>query len=304
MAFFIGGTMHETFMNEAINEAYKAYLFDEVPVGAVIVYENQIISRAYNLRERTQNPMAHAEVLAIEEASKVLGTWKLNECTLYVTLEPCIMCAGSIIQSRIGTVVYGAEDNKGGAMGEKLNILDIAAFNHKPTIIKGILEQDCTEILKQFFKERREKQVKIKRIETETEFNDAKYIRNTVFVEEQAVDANIEYDAYDDINRNDVIHILAKIQDKSVATLRLILIDKKVKVGRVAVLKEFRKQGIGLKMMAYAERYACNNGFDSLELGAQVSAIPFYEASGYEAYGDIFLDADIDHKMMKKKCRR
>lgn len=306
MAFLLGkggAVMHETYMNEALKEAKKAYELDEVPVGAVIVYQNRIIARSHNLRENKQNPLAHAEMLAINEASEVLGTWKLNECILYVTLEPCIMCAGSIIQSRIGTVVFGAKDPKGGSMGSHIDLMDIKGFNHYPQIVEGILKEETSNLLKQYFKEKRDNKCVISVIKNQEEFKLAKAIRETVFVHEQNVDPDIEYDEYDSINRDDVIHLIAKIKNEAAGTMRLIKNDKTIKVGRVAVRKEWRGHGIGLKMMHYAEKYACNNGFDILELGAQLTAIPFYEKSGYKSYGEIFLDADIEHKMMKKRCR-
>ncbi len=295
--------MDEKYMNLALKGAMNAYKLDEVPIGAVIVHNDQVIAEAHNLRETDQNPIAHAEILAIKKASEVLGTWKLNECTLYVTLEPCIMCAGTIIQSRIGKVVFGSYDAKGGAMGSPLNILEYKGFNHYPEVVGGILEDESKKLIQQYFKEKRETKMKIQKIDNEAQFEMAKMIRTKVFVEEQAVDPDIEYDEYDDITRTDVIQIIATVKGNPVATLRLIAKDKTLKVGRVAVLKEYRKQGIGLRMMHYAEKYACNNGFKQLELGAQLTAIPFYEASGYEAYGDIFLDANIEHKMMKKRCK-
>lgn len=295
--------MHETYMKLALEEAKKAYRCDEVPVGAIIVHDDTIIASAHNLRETKQNPLAHAENLVIQEASEVLGTWKLNECTLYVTLEPCIMCAGSILQARVGTVVYGAKDAKGGCFGSQFDLREVKGFNHYPKIIEGILEKEAATLLKEYFKEKRENRVIVSIIKDEMTFKHAKEIRETVFVREQQVNPKIEYDKYDDLNRDDVIHVLAKIKEKAVGTLRLVKIEKTLKVGRVAVRKEYRGQGIGLKLMHFATKYACNNGFDHLVLGAQLSAITFYERSGYEAYGDVFLDAEIEHKMMKKRCR-
>ncbi|MDU3186452.1 MAG: nucleoside deaminase [Staphylococcus epidermidis] len=133
------------YMRLAINEAYKAKALGEVPIGAVIVKEDQVIARAHNLRETLQQPTAHAEHIAIERASEVVGSWRLEECTLYVTLEPCVMCAGTIIMSRIPKVVYGATDPKGGCSGSLMNVE------------KGILEEECAELLRSFFKEIREK---------------------------------------------------------------------------------------------------------------------------------------------------
>ena len=126
------------YMLEALKEAELAKLEDEVPIGCVIVKDDQIIARAHNQREVTNNPLGHAETLAIKKASEILGDWQLVNCDLYVTIEPCIMCGGAIIQSRIRKVIYGAPDLKGGAFGSSINILDAQNINHRPEIVKGI----------------------------------------------------------------------------------------------------------------------------------------------------------------------
>ena len=143
------------YMLEALKEAELAKLEDEVPIGCVIVKDNQIIARAHNQREITNNPLGHAETLAIKKASEVLNDWQLVDCDLYVTIEPCIMCGGAIIQSRIRKVIYGAPDLKGGAFGSSINILDAQNINHRPEIVKGILEEECTKIIKDYFKSKR-----------------------------------------------------------------------------------------------------------------------------------------------------
>ena len=143
------------YMLEALKEAELARLEDEVPIGCVIVKDDQIIARAHNQREITNNPLGHAETLAIKKASEVLNDWQLVNCDLYVTIEPCIMCSGAIIQSRIRKVIYGAPDLKGGAFGSSINILDAQNINHRPEIVKGILEEECTKIIKDYFKSKR-----------------------------------------------------------------------------------------------------------------------------------------------------
>ena len=145
----------EHYMKEALKEANKALGADEVPVGAVIVYENQIIARAFNDKERSQIAIRHAEILAIEEASKYLGSWRLDNCDLYVTLEPCSMCAGAIIQSRLRRVVFGATDTKSGALGGLYDMYEIQKFNHYPEVTRGILQEECSQILKNYFKTKR-----------------------------------------------------------------------------------------------------------------------------------------------------
>ena len=143
------------YMLEALKEAELAKLEDEVPIGCVIAKDNQIIARAHNQRETTNNPLGHAETLAIKKASEVLGDWQLVDCDLYVTIEPCIMCGGAIIQSRIRKVIYGAPDLKGGAFGSSINILEAENINHHPEVIKGVLEEECTKIIKDYFKSKR-----------------------------------------------------------------------------------------------------------------------------------------------------
>lgn len=145
------------YMKEAILEAKKAEELGEVPIGAVIVKNEEIIARAYNLRESLKNPIAHAEILAIQEASKRINDWRLYDCTLYVTLEPCQMCAGALIQSRIKQVVFGTNDPKAGCAGTLLNLLQDNRFNHKVEIVKGILENECSNLLKDFFRNIRAK---------------------------------------------------------------------------------------------------------------------------------------------------
>ena len=143
------------FMRFALQEAQKAADIDEVPIGAVIVKDNQIIAKAHNLRETLQDATAHAELLAIRKACEVLGTWRLIGCSLYVTLEPCPMCAGAIILSRVDRVVFGAKDPKGGACGSIVNLPADKRFNHRPEVVEGVLADECGDILKKFFKSKR-----------------------------------------------------------------------------------------------------------------------------------------------------
>lgn len=144
------------YMEEAIKEAKKASSIDEVPIGCVIVLNNKIIARGHNVRETKKNPIGHAEIIAIQKASKKLDNWRLENCELYVTVEPCIMCAGAIIQSRIKKVYFGAKDLRGGAFGTSINVLDAENINHYPDIYPGILEEECSELVKNYFKSKRE----------------------------------------------------------------------------------------------------------------------------------------------------
>lgn len=146
------------FMKEAIKEAKKAELIDEVPIGCVIVKDDKIIARGHNVRETKKTPLGHAEIIAIDKASKKLGAWRLQDCDIYITLEPCIMCSGAIIQSRIRHVYYGAKDPKGGAIESSINVLEAKNINHHPEISSGLLEEECSNIISHYFKRKREKQ--------------------------------------------------------------------------------------------------------------------------------------------------
>lgn len=146
----------EKYMKEALEEAKKALAKDEVPIGAVIVLEDRIIARGHNLRETKMNSLKHAEIVAIDKACKKLNNFRLENCELYVTLEPCLMCSGAIVQSRIKKVYFGANDEKYGAVTSVANVFDIKS-NHKVEFESGILKEDCEKIIKDFFKELREK---------------------------------------------------------------------------------------------------------------------------------------------------
>jgi tRNA(adenine34) deaminase len=147
--------MHEHFMRLALEEAEQAMREDEVPIGAVIVHENRVIARAHNGREQLCDPTAHAEMIAITQGAESLRSWRLEGCVLYVTLEPCPMCAGAIVQARIPTVVYGAADPKAGAVRTLFRLLDDPRLNHRCEIVAGVLEGPCGEILSRFFQQQR-----------------------------------------------------------------------------------------------------------------------------------------------------
>ncbi|GAV15567.1 tRNA adenosine(34) deaminase TadA [Paenibacillus sp. MER 180] len=144
-------------MRRAIEEALKAEAIGEVPIGAIVVHQNEIIGRGYNLRETSLDSTAHAEMIAIREASEHLQAWRLLDCTLYVTLEPCPMCAGAIVQSRVPTVVYGTTDPKAGCAGTLMNLLQEPRFNHRAEVIEGVLQEECASMLTQFFRRLRGK---------------------------------------------------------------------------------------------------------------------------------------------------
>lgn len=149
---------HDYYMNLALEEAHKARELGEVPVGSVLVYRNEVIARTHNLREDLQDPTAHAEFLAIQAGARILGSWRLEETKLYITLEPCPMCAGAIIMSRVPEVYFGAWDPKTGCCGSLMDLLSDTRFNHQPEVTGGILEQPCGDVLREFFRNIRVRQ--------------------------------------------------------------------------------------------------------------------------------------------------
>ena len=150
-------TEDEKYMKEAIRQAKKAYALNEVPIGCVIVYEGKIIGRGYNRRNTDKNTLAHAELQAMRKAMRVIDDWRLEDCTMYITLEPCPMCAGAIVQARIPKVVVGSMNPKAGCAGSVMNLLQVEKLNHQAEFVHGVLEEECSRMLKEFFKELREK---------------------------------------------------------------------------------------------------------------------------------------------------
>lgn len=148
-------TTEECYMKQAITQAKKAATLGDVPIGCVIVYENKVIARGYNRRNKDKTTLAHAELLAIKKASRVLGDWRLEGCTMYVTLEPCQMCAGAIVQARIPKVVAGAMNPKAGCAGSVLDLLHVERFNHQVEFVSGVLAEECQSLLTEFFRELR-----------------------------------------------------------------------------------------------------------------------------------------------------
>lgn len=150
-------SIDEKYMRQAINQAKKAYALNEVPIGCVIVCDNKIIARGYNRRNTDKTTLSHAEINAIKKAAKKLGDWRLEGCTIYITLEPCQMCAGALVQARIDRAVVGAMNPKAGCAGSVINLLQMKQFNHQVEFESGVLEEECTQLLQNFFKDLREK---------------------------------------------------------------------------------------------------------------------------------------------------
>ena len=147
--------LDKKYMKDAYRQAKKAYALGEVPIGCVIVHGGKVIGRGYNRRNTDKNTLAHAEITAIKRASKIIGDWRLEDCTMYVTLEPCQMCAGAIVQARIPRVVMACMNPKAGCAGSVLNVLDMPEFNHQVEAVRGVMEEECAALLKTFFKELR-----------------------------------------------------------------------------------------------------------------------------------------------------
>ena len=150
-------TQDEKYMKQAVIQARKAYTKEETPIGCVIVHRDKIIARGYNKRNWKKNTLAHAEILAINKASRVMGDWRLEECTLYVTLEPCPMCAGAIVQARIPRVVIGSMNPKAGCAGSVINLLQVPGLNHQVEVTTGVLQEECSRLMSKFFQELRQK---------------------------------------------------------------------------------------------------------------------------------------------------
>ena len=165
--------LHEKYMDKAIAQAMRAYGNGDVPIGCVIVYDDKIIARGFNKRNLKKTTLAHAEILAIEQASRKLGDWRLEDCTMYVTLEPCQMCSGAIVQSRMTRVVVGCMNPKAGCAGSILNLLDMPEFNHQVELTTGVMEEECSLMMKSFFKELREARKKKKQLEKEAQESEA-----------------------------------------------------------------------------------------------------------------------------------
>ena len=155
-------TEDERYMKQALKLAKKAKDNGDVPIGCIIVYDGKVIARGYNRRNKDRQSLAHAEIIAIKKASKVMGDWRLEECRMYITLEPCQMCSGAIVQARIPEVVIGCMNPKAGCAGSIINLLDMKEFNHQVQVTRGVLREECSEILTTFFKEMREREKKKK----------------------------------------------------------------------------------------------------------------------------------------------
>lgn len=154
--------LDEKYMRQALKQAQKAYALEETPIGCVIVYEGKVIARGYNRRNTDKNTLAHAELGAIRRASRKIGDWRLEGCTMYITLEPCQMCAGAIVQARVSRVVIGSMNPKAGCAGSVLNLLQMSQFNHQVELTRGVLQEECSQILTEFFRQLRERKARQK----------------------------------------------------------------------------------------------------------------------------------------------
>lgn len=294
---------HYKYMECCLELAQEAFNRGEIPIGALVVFDNKIIGEGYNLRDINNTVHEHAEIVAMNKAAEYLGSWNLEGCKLYVSVEPCPMCAGAAIQSRIESIVYGTNEPNSGALGSAIDLSNVDAFNHKITVVPNILSRESADLMVNFFKRKRKSMIKVKKSD-ESLFEKNKEIRIEVFVNEQKVPIEEEMDQYDLLSRKDVVHISAIIESKVVGTARYIKKNTEYKIGRVAVLKNYRKYGVGKKLLEYIHRQAVNNGIEKCILDAQLTAIPFYEKNGYSKTGSVFLDAGIEHIKMIRLIKK
>ena len=289
---------HYKWMNEAMLEANQAFEQDEVPVGAVIVKEGQLVSKAHNMKEQEHTSLGHAEVIAIYRAQKKLKTWDLSDCTLYVTLEPCLMCTGAIYEARIQHIVMGAKDTKGGYFETKMSYKNLPG-NKNVTIETGVMQEESTLLLQRFFQSKRNENIKVRRIHDE-EWDAYQKLRKEVFVDEQGVPFKMEFDAQDEMEST--WHVGAFVQNEIIGTMRLLFPKKGLMIiGRLTVKKDFRNNGVCRRLLHYAEKQARSQNIQLIQLSAQVQAMSFYEKEGFVKSGDKYLDAGIGHYHMSKK---
>ncbi|MEN9559407.1 MAG: haloalkane dehalogenase domain protein [Pseudomonadota bacterium] len=285
-------------MLAALAEADLAAKENEVPVGAVVVKDGQIIARGHNQSIQLNDPTAHAEMMAIREAGRVLGNYRLSGCALYTTLEPCAMCAGAIVHARCGHVVFAAHDPKAGAIGSVMNVFQHSL--HQPVTTHGLMAEAAQTRLQDFFKHKRAVYQELNLTVREATWQGQdkqllKRIRFTVFVEEQQVPAEIELDDFDAVSE----HALCFDPGGQAIGCGRLLPDGHI--GRMAVLKSWRGRGVGAKILLHLMTLARQKGHTEVVLSAQTHALPFYEIMGFVARGPEYMEAGISHREMSAK---
>lgn len=293
----------ERFMHEALSLADDAAAAGEVPIGAVVVVAGQIVGRGMNSVIRDGDATAHAEIVALRDAFRSVNNYRVPGATIYSTVEPCAMCAGSIIHARLSRVVWGAPDLKFGAAGSVIDLFAEPRLNHHArAVVGGVFAEESALRLKTFFAGRRELPATTKpefKVKTATWFDDMatlKAIRFEVFVEEQNVPAEEEIDAFDPLS----IHAIAWANGKAAGCGRLLPDGH---IGRMAVLKSFRGCGVGALVLQHLMERARQRGDPEVVLSAQTHAIGFYEKFGFAVEGGIYLDCNIPHRDMRKILR-
>lgn len=294
-------TEDEKYMKEALRQAKKALSLGEVPIGCVIVRGNEIIARGYNRRNTDKNTLSHAELNAIRKASRRLGDWRLEDCTMYITLEPCQMCAGAIVQARIPRVVLGSMNPKAGCAGSVLNILQTAGFNHQTEITKGVLFEECSEMLGNFFRNMREKQRQasssktfLKRLRDQLpgyQVEEGKPEDMGISLSEVSPDKRTYAILYKKGKRAAAIDFVEDYPEEGTGFFRFIWMEQ-----------ELKGKGVGYKLVRHFVAAAEAVGMERLQLGLRVSGteIDFWKDCGFEAADTAVWD-EKDLLVMEKK---
>lgn len=290
-------------MQEALALAAKAAEEGEVPVGAVVVKDGAVVGRGWNRPIAAHDPTAHAEIQALRDAATALGNYRLVDCDLYVTLEPCPMCAGAIMHGRIRRVLYGARDPKTGVCGSVIDLFAETRLNHHADVVGGLLETECGTLLKDFFARRRQQHrpgkatsvpFEVRLVPWSVEGERLSAVRRQVFIDEQGIPADMAGDAHDEL----ATHVLAtSVNGEAIGCGRLLADGQ---IGRMAVLKPWRGKGVGqalLQVLLSASGKPA--GRADVWLMAQASAIEFYRRQGFVADGEPFVEAGIPHQKMK-----
>ncbi len=287
---------------EALRTALaRAALAGEVPVAAAVVRDDEILAIAHNLCITTNDPSAHAEIIALREAGKQLGNYRLEDTTVYVTLEPCAMCAGALLHARVRRVVFGAHDEKFGAAGSVVDLFANSSLNaHTKSVIQHkALAQIGVSALQTFFEAKRAQPktpaYEVVDVSWTVDAPALTKIRFDVFVHEQKIPADSEIDGYDPMSD----HAIARIKKDlmPIATGRLLPDGH---IGRMAVLKAYRGTGAGMAVLRFLIAKAQQKGFSEVQLSAQTYAIPFYARAGFVAFGEEYDDCGIPHRMMRR----
>lgn len=289
----------ERYMRLAIAEANIAEQHGDVPVGAVLVCRDQVIAHAHNNREQEKTVLGHAEINVIQTAEQLLNRRHLNDCTLYVTLEPCMMCTGAIVQARIGRVVFSLADPKGGCFVSLFNLDHIVQLNHHPKWEQGVLEQETQPMLTAFFKAKRQLRPECFIATDVADRSACQALRNQVFVQEQGVPESLEIDEADKTARYFAIRKGSEV----VATLRIIGDGDTVTLGRFAVAKSQRGKHLGRKLILFTEQVLRTSGVKKIQLHAQIQVVDFYQKYGYKKVSEPFEEAGIMHVTMERKLR-